>query len=296
MTDPTRSRGPDFLPYPLPARPAATVVAPAPPAPTRGRWERALDGVTPWGVAAITAGVVALLSLVVVSLLAGHRGTGAVIASLAAVAAVGAGLRALKDEQPVDSKNLVKGGMATGVTSAVIALLLLLTNRSAVAEQPPIQVPSPVPSTTSSPQPQPQSPTPAPGTPQPGPSVGVLPPGTSNQFGVPSQPGPPLTQTSTDKGTLTGRVLMTGGAPLPGATVVVTRADPSDTSDSPACPLRVVTRTGTDGRYTLQLCQLGNFLGYTVTISADTAKATADLFVNAGQTTVYNVILPVRHA
>lgn len=293
MTDTTPSRGPDFLPYPLPARPVAQVLASAPSAPTASRWQRALDGVTPWGVAAITAGIAAGLSLVIVSLLAGNRPVGAILASLAAVLSVGAAWKALKQEQPDDSRSLVKGGSGIGVVAALIAVLLLLTHRSSIAEQPPVQVPSPAPSSTSEPQP---TPSPSPGTPRPSPTLGVLPPGSNDLFGVPTQPDAPVTQTSTAQGLLTGRVVTQSGRPLPGALVTVTRADPADTSDSPGCPLRVTAKTGADGRYLLQLCQLGDNLGYHVVISSGTAKASTDLYVNAGQITVYNVILALRHA
>jgi hypothetical protein len=295
VTEPTPARGPDFLPYPLPSRPEPVALAPAGPLePAGGRWAQALDGVTPWGVAAITAGVAALLSLLVVSLLGGHRTAGAVLAVLAGTVGAVAGVRALKDEQPTDSRGLVQGGAGTGVVAAVIALALALTHHSSVAEQPPVQVPLPLPTTSSLPE-QP-SPTPSPASPAPSPSAGVLPPGSDDLFGVPTQPDPPLQPDSTAKGTLTGRVVTSSGAPLPGATVVVTRADPTDTSDAPGCPLRVTTTTGADGRYRLQLCQLGDNLGYTVTISAGAAQARTQLYVNAGQTTVYNVVLPVRRA
>ena len=295
MTDSPPVRGPDFLPYPFPAPAALPPTAVAPGPPSGSRWQRALDGVTGWGVAAVTAGIAAFLSLVIVSLLAGHRGVGAALASAAAVVAVGGGGKALTAEQPADSRKIVKAGMATGVVSALVALVLLLTGRSAVAEQPPVQVPVPTP--TSSSTPQEPAPTPSRGSPAPRRSPGVvLPPGSTDLFGVPSQPDPPLTGSNTAKGTLTGRVVTPGGAALPGATVVVTRADPTDTSDAPGCPVRVTTTTGADGRYTLQLCQLGNLLGYTVTISSDSATASADLYVNAGRTTVYNVVLAVRHA
>ena len=282
------SRGPDFLPYALPTRPTWAEVSLTPPPPVPS----ALDGVTPWGVAAIAAGVVALLSLVVVSLLAGHRGSGALLAMMSAGVAVGAGLRTRKDPQPEARRTLVKGAMGAGVGSAVVALLLLLTHHSAVAEQPPVQVPSPAPSAPTSPQPSP-----SPAAPSPSPSVGVLPPGSNDLFGVPTDPGgPPVSQDPTAKGTLTGRVVSTSGAPIEGAVVTVTRADPKDISDSPPCLLQQRTTTGAGGRYTLQLCQLGDGLGYTVTITSAGAQAHQDLFVNSGQITAYNVILAVRRA
>ncbi len=285
------SRGPDFLPYAMPTRPTSSELSPPqPPAPSTP------DRVTPWAVAAVTAGVVALLSLLVVSLLAGHRGAGAALTTTAAAIAVGAGLRALKDPQPEPSTSFVKGAMAAGAGSAVVALLLLATHHSAVTEQPPVQVPSPVPSATTTPQPQP-SPSSASPSPAPSPSLGVLPPGSNDLFGIPTGPGgPPVTKAATAKGTLTGRVVTTGGTPIEGAVVTVTRADPKDTSDSPPCPLQQRTTTDVRGRYTLALCQLGDGLGYTVTITAAGAQAHQDLFVNSGQITVYNVILAVRRA
>lgn len=285
------SRGPEFLPYAMPTWPTSSEVSsPRLPAPSTQ------DRMTPWAVAAVTAGVVALLSAVVVSLLAGHRGAGAVLATMAAAVAVGAGLRALRDPQPEPGKALVTGGMSAGVGSAVVALLLLLTHHSAVTEQPPVQVPSPAPSVTSTPQPQP-SPSLAAPSPAPSPSVGVLPPGSNDLFGIPTGPGgPPVIQDLTAKGTLTGRVVSTSGTPIQGAVVTMTRADPKDTSDSPPCPLLQRATTDVRGRYTVQLCQLGDGLGYTVTITSAGAQAHQDLFVNSGQITVYNVILAVRRA
>ncbi len=293
----TDARGPDFLPYVLPDRPVAPTQVLNAPAPAKsGRWQQALTGLTPWGRAALTAGLTALAVLLLLSIATGHREAGAWFASLAAVTAAAAGLRALKDEQSADSLTLVKGGMATGLVSAVLALLVLLTHSSSVADQPPVQVPSPQP--TSAPTtPQPQQPTPsATPLPQSTPSFGVLPPGSSDLFGLPTQPDPPTTQSSTAKGLLTGRVVTTSGAGLEGATVTITRSDPADVSDSPQCPLKVTTTTNAKGVYKVALCQLGDQLGYHVVISSGTASANTDLFVNAGQTTVYNAILAVRHA
>ncbi|MGZ6791971.1 MAG: carboxypeptidase-like regulatory domain-containing protein [Mycobacteriales bacterium] len=289
MTEPTPTRGPDFLPYPLPERPLPPPAAPvAPPAPPRGRVAAALDGLSARGRAAVTGGAAALLSLLVVSLLGGHRGTGAVLAVGAAAVAGVAASRALKEQLPADSRLVVQGSAAAGVASAVVAVALVLTSGSSVGDQPPVRVPLPAPSASSAPT--------APELPSPAPSAGAVPPGSDDLFGVPTQPDDPTVQDSTAKGTLQGRVVSTSGAPLAGATVVVTRADPADTSDTPECPLKITTRTGADGRYRLQLCQLGDQLGYTVTITAGSASAHADLYVNAGQVTVYNVILPVRRA
>lgn len=301
MTD---ARGPDFLPYPLPNRtiaPAA-VVMPAP-VPAHGRWRRALEGLTPAGVVALSAAIVALLVLLLVSLVTDHRQAGAVLTCLAAAVAVSAGVRALKDEQPADSRALVKGSIWTSAAAAVVALLLLLGSHSSVAEQPPVQVPSPQPTAT---QEQPQ-PTPTPsaspqpgtsGTPTPGqlPGLGVLPPGSSDLFGLPSEPGPPQSQDPAAKGRLTGRVVTTSGTGVAGAVVTITRSLPGDTSGSPGCPVKVIAKTNDQGRYDVQLCQLGDNLGYHVVVSSGGASATTDLFVNSGQTTVYNVILAIRHA
>lgn len=289
MTEPTSTRGPDFLPYPLPERPLPPPVAPpAPPAPPRGRLASALEGLTDRGRVAVGAGLAAVLSLLVVSLLTGHRGAGAVLAAASAATAVVAAVQALRVEQPADSRLVVQGGAAGGAAAAVVAVALVLTSGSSVAEQPPVRVPVPLPSPSAAPT--------VPDAPSPTPSPGAVPPGSDGLFGVPTQPDDPTVADPTAKGTLQGRVVTTSGAPLPGATVVVTRADPSDTSDSPGCPLRVTTTTGADGRYRLQLCQLGDQLGYSVTVSAGSAQAHTDLYVNAGQVTVYNVILPVRRA
>ena len=58
------------------------------------------------------------------------------------------------------------------------------------------------------------------------------------------------------------------------------------------CPTRVTTLTDTEGVYRLQLCQLGNGLGYHVRITVGQSNVEHDLFVNSGNTTVYDVILP----
>lgn len=292
----TAARGPDFLPYPLPNRTVApaTAVMPQDELPAGGRWQRALDGLTPWGVAALTAAGCALVSLILLSLITGHRNAGAILSSVAGIVSLGAGIRARKDDQPEDSVTLVKGGMGTGVLSGIVALLLLLSHHSSVAEQPPVQIPSPQPTVTTAPGPQPTPST----TPQPqsSPSLGVLPPGSADLFGVPTEPDLPLSEASTDKGLLTGRVVTTSGAGLQGAKVTVTRADPTDVSDSRQCPLKLTATTDARGNYRVELCQLGTNLGYHVVITSGSERATTDLYVNAGRTTVYNVILAVRHA
>jgi hypothetical protein len=305
VTESKPARGPDFLPYPLPNRDVAPAAAVVPELPVGSRWERALEGLTTWGMTSISFGIIALACLLGRSL-PGHRSAGALLASLSAVVSVGAAVKALSEEQPNDSRSLVKGGAGLAVGSALIALLLLATHRSATAEQPPVQLPVPPP--TSQPQPQPQQPTPTPslpsrGVPTPGPSgsPGAAPtPGNglgSDVFGVPSEPGgSPVSDDPTAKGTLTGRVVNLSGAAVAGATITITRTDPSDVSDSAACPLRLTTTTNAQGSYMIQLCQLGNDLGYHVVITSGTARSAGDLFVNSGQETVFSVILPIRRA
>ena len=290
MTDSIPSRGPDFLPYPLPVHTVATLASPAQPPPTTW-WQRAVAGLTPWGAAAVTAGGLALLAVLGVSLLAGHRQAGAVLASLAGLVALVAGVTSQQHEQPDETLTLVRAGMGTGAVATLVALLMLLTHHSTIAEQPPVQIPSPAPTTSYSPLPQSQPP-----QPRSTPSLGVLPPGSSDLFGLPTEPDPPVTEAGTDKGLLTGRVVTTSGAALPGALVTVTRADPTDLSDDPPCPVKQTTTTDARGQYHLELCQLGNNLGYHVTVTAGTAGASTNLYVNSGRTTVYNVILAVRRA
>lgn len=303
MTEPMPARGPDFLPYPLPNREVAPAQAVVPELPVGSRWERALEGLTTWGMTAISFGIIALACLLGLSL-PGHRSAGALLASLSSIVSVGAAIMALRATQPDDSRSLVKGGAGVSVGSALIALLLLTTHRSAIAQQPPVQLP--VPPATS--QQQPQQPTPAPslpspGVPTPGPSgsPGATPtPGNGlggDLFGVPSEPGgAPVSNDPTAKGTLTGRVVNLSGAAVAGAMITISRADPADVSESAACPLQLATTTDAHGSYTLQLCQLGNDLGYHVVVTSGTARAANDLFVNSGQQTVYNVILPIRRA
>lgn len=301
MTESKPARGPDFLPYPLPDRdvaPAAGVVADLP---VGSRWERALEGLTSWGMAAISFGILALACLLGLSL-PGHRSAGALLASISAVVSVAAAIKALSADQPEDSRSLVKAGMGMGVASAVIALLLLATHRSSVAEQPPVQLPVP-PATSQPQQPSPTPSLPSQGVPTPGPSrsPGATPtPGNglgTDIFGVPSEPGgAPVSNDPTAKGTLTGRVVNLSGGAVAGATITITRADPSDVSEAAACPLRATTTTNAHGNYSIQLCQLGDNLGYHVVVSSARARAATDLFVNSGQQTVYNVILAIRRA
>jgi hypothetical protein len=300
VTESLPARGPDFLPYPLPNRDVAPAAPVVPELPVGSRWERALEGLTTWGMAAISLGIVALACLLGLSL-PGHRDAGALLASFSAVASLGAAIKALRETQLEDSRSLVKGGAGLGIASALIALLLLATHRSSVADQPPVQLP--VPPATSQPQPQQPSPTPAPGLPTPGPSgsPGASPtPGNGlggDIFGVPSDPGgAPVSDDPTAKGTLTGRVVNLSGAAVAGASITITRANATDVSDSPPCPLRLSTTTDARGNYTIALCQLGSDLGYHVVITSGTARAAADLYVNSGSETVYNVILPIRRA
>ncbi|MCU1603105.1 MAG: hypothetical protein JWO22_3814, partial [Frankiales bacterium] len=84
------------------------------------------------------------------------------------------------------------------------------------------------------------------------------------------------------------------GAPIAGATVTITRATAGDISSTPQCPTRVTTLTEANGIYQLQLCQLGNDLGYHVRIQVGKSLVEHDLYVNSGQTTTYDVILPRR--
>lgn len=282
MSDARPPRGPDFLPYPLPEPPPRLpepAAAPPPPGP----------GLPPAVLTAVAGGAAALLCLLLVTWLGGHAATGAVLAVAAALVAVVAARAALASALSPERRTATQAGRATGVVAAVIALLVLaLGDGSPSQAQPPVRVPTPAPTAA----PTGPAPTVAPTTPPPLTSS----PGAVNGFGVPSQPGPPLSQAPDDTGTLYGHVVSTAGAPLAGVTVTVTRASAGDTSGTPECPLRVVTRTDAQGVYRLRLCQLGEGLGYTVTISLNGVSARTDLFVNAGQTTVYDVILPVRRA
>jgi hypothetical protein len=120
----------------------------------------------------------------------------------------------------------------------------------------------------------------------------VVPPGGVNGFGVPSNPGQPLSDDPKALGTLLGHVVDTAGDPIKGALVTIERGTAGDTSETPDCPTKVTTQTDGDGVYRQQLCQLGQGLGYTVTITVGKASARTTLFVNSGNTTVYDVILP----
>lgn len=268
--------------------PTASSPEAAPPvaadAAARSRVEGAVAGLGGPGLVALVGGMVALFALLAVSLLLGSRGPGAVLAVLGAAVAAVAARQALAQDLPTDSATVVTASRAAGLVSAVLALGLLLLRPAGA--QPPIQVPQPLPSPSAS---QPQLPT-------PGPSTGARRPGSGSGFGfgIPTQPDTPLTQPATDKGTLTGLVVDTAGKPVVGATVVVDRATQGDTSDTPECPVRSTARTDSSGSYSLELCQLGQDLGYQVTITAAGAIASNQLFVNAGRTTRYDVILAIR--
>jgi hypothetical protein len=177
-----------------------------------------------------------------------------------------------------DGRTLVMSVQALGALSALVAAMVYAAGTG--DSQPPVTPPSPQ-STPSAPAPT-TSPSPAP----------VLPPGTANGFGVPTDPGAPLTNDPTSPGTLQGHVVDTTGRPVKGAVITITRSRAGDVSETPQCPTRVTTLTDADGFYQLQLCQLGDGLGYHVRIQVGRSVAEHDLFVNSGNTTYYDVILP----
>lgn len=273
--------GPDFLPYPLPAVSQPTAPLPPPPtaAPATGRWNRALEGVPPVGVVSIGTGLGAVLLLVLVSGIADRPGPGAVVTILAAGVSLVTGWVALRAALSKDSRTLVVGAQSAGVVAALVATVLYAASGSGDVE--PVSPPSPQPTTTASPAPLS---TPTPST--------VPPPGAVNGFGVPTDPGPPITNDPTALGTLEGHVVDTAGTAVKGAVVTVTRSVAGDTSSTPQCPTRVTTLTDANGLYQLRLCQLGNGLGYHVRIQVGKSVAENDLFVNSGNTTYYDVILP----
>ena len=277
MTD---QRGPDFLPYPLPDRPVAPVhvAPPTAPPPGKGRWSQAVDALPATGVVAIGTGLAAFFLLLLLSLAADQPGAGAVVIALVAAVSLVTGWAALKPTVPKDSRTLIVSAQSLAAACALLAIGIYAAGGA--DEQPPVSVPSPQPSASSS--------VPAP-APTPTPEVS---PGAVNGFGVPSVPGQPQSDNPTDLGTLLGHVVDTAGKPVEGALVTVTRATAGDTSSTPDCPVSVTTRTDSQGGYRFQLCQLGEGLGYRVTIAVGTLKAGASLFVNSGQTTVYDVILP----
>jgi len=275
--------GPDFLPYALPvvARPTATLPPPpAPAGPTRGRWSTALDTVPPLGVVAIGAGLGALLLLVLVTGIAHRDGPGAVVTALAAAVSLATGWAVMRRAVPKDSRTLVAAAQSVGVVSALIAAMVY-----AASSDDSQVVSPPLPQPTSAVTPG-TSPTPAPAP------TAVPPPGAVNGFGVPSDPGSPTTNDPIDTGTLQGHVIDTAQKPVAGAVVTITRSRAGDTSSTPQCPTRVTTLTDAHGFYELKLCQLGDNLGYHVRIQVGTSVAEHDLFVNSGNTTTYDVILP----
>lgn len=282
MTD--EHPGPDFLPYPMPVvvPPAPVAATPAAVPATSGRWNRALDAVPTLGIVSIGCGAGALVLLVLVTFLADRPGPGAVVTVAAAVASLVTGWRALRATTVKDSRTLVVGAQSVGALSAVLAAIVYAGSSSPDGGQP-VVPPSPQPSATA----------PSFGaTPTPSPTQLAPPPGSTNGFGVPSIPGQPILDEPTALGTLLGHVVDTGGRPIAGAVVTVTRSRAGDTSSTPQCPTRVTTLTGADGVYQLQLCQLGEGLGYHVQVQVGRASAQSNLFVNSGNTTVYDVILP----
>lgn len=288
MTEEHRQHpGPDFLPYPrpvLPPPPAAPGPAPAgTPAEGGRRWSRALDGVPPLGTVAIGCGLGAVVLLVLVSWVADRPGPGAVVTLVAAAASLGTGWRALRAVSARDSRALVVAAQTVAALSAVLALVTYAVSGPS-DEVAPVTTPTPSPSAPgaapvagSSPSPTPTQPVPPPG---------------ANRFFVPTVPGAPIVDDPAALGTLEGNVVTLSQQPVKGAVVTVTRAKPGDVSSTPECPTRVTTQTNAAGVYRLQLCQLGDNLGYHVTIQTPRGKAETDLFVNSGNTTVYDVLLP----
>ena len=274
--------GPDFLPYPLPAvAPPQAPSAPPPAAPPGpGRWSRALEGVPALGVVSIGSGLGALVLLVLVTGIADRPGPGAVVTAAAAVVSLLTGWVALRSMTGArDSRTLVFTAQAVGALSALVAAMVYAAGSG--DSQPPVSPPSPQPSVTTQ-----ATPTPSP-TPE-----GLQPPLARNGFGVPTDPGPPVTDDPTALGVLQGHVIDTAGKPLQGASITVTRSTPGDVSDTPQCPTRVTTLSDVNGFYRMRLCQLGNGLGYHVKIQVRGTAAEHNVFVNSGNTTYYDVILP----
>lgn len=279
--------GPDFLPYPLPAVTPAwqpvTTGPSAPPPPTTGRWSKALDGVSTLGIVSIGSGLGALVLLILITGVADRPGLGAAVTALAAVVSLVSGWVALRTVTARDSRTLVVSAQSVAALSAVLAAMVYAASGGDE------QVVSPPRQSTPSPSSQPSGPA----LPSQAPTSPAIPPaGTVNGFGVPSTPGSPLTNDPTTLGTLQGHVVDTAQQPIEGATVTVTRATAGDTSSTPQCPTRVTTLTDENGVYQLQLCQLGDNLGYHVRIQVGKHVAEQDVYVNSGNTTTYDVILP----
>lgn len=278
--------GPDFLPYPLPEVTTweTQPIPSSPPPPPGGRWSRALDDVPPVGIVAVGSGLGALALLVLVVLVADRPGAGAFVTALAAAVSLVTGRLALRALAKGDGRSIVVAAQTVGVLSAVVAALVWTANRG---DEQTVSPPLPQPTASSAPTQDPQQPAPS-ATPLPS----VPPPGAVNGFGVPSDPGSPLSDDPTALGTLQGHVVDTGGQPVARAVVTVTRSAAGDTSSTPQCPTRLTTLTDAQGVYRLQLCQLGDGLGYHVRITVGRSVAESDVFVNSGNTTTYDVILP----
>jgi Domain of unknown function (DUF4190) len=108
-------------------------------------------------------------------------------------------------------------------------------------------------------------------------------------FTVPAQPA----VDGTARGVLLGQVTDDTGAPVRDVAVTIGRADPSDTTDTPACPTSVTTRTGDDGRYFVPLCQLGRGLAWTASVNRGDTTVTSDLvYVDEGQSATADLVLP----
>jgi hypothetical protein len=214
--------------------------------------------------------------------IADRAGPGAVVTALAAVVSLGTGWAVLRRTLPKDSRTLVTAAQSVGVVSALVAAMVYAASSD---DSQVVSPPVPQPSVTAGPG---TSPTPSP---VPSPSA-VPPPGSVNGFGVPSDPGSPATNDPNDTGTLQGHVIDTAQSPVKGAVITITRSRVGDTSSTPQCPTRLTTLTDADGFYQLKLCQLGDNLGYHVRIQVGKSVAEADLFVNSGNTTTYDVILP----
>jgi len=233
----------------------------------------------------IGSGLGALVLLVLITGVADRPGPGAAVTALAAVVSLVSGWVALRTITARDSRTLVVGGQSVAALSAVLAAMVYAASGGNEQVVSPPRQPSP----SSQPSTSPSNPVPSQA---PTPSAAIPPAGSVNGFGLPSSPGSPLTSDPTTLGTLQGHVVDPGNQPIQGATVTITRSTPGDTSSTPQCPTRVTTLTNAEGVYQLQLCQLGDGLGYHVKIQVGTHVVEHDVYVNSGNTTTYDVILP----
>ena len=254
-------RGPDFLPYPPPASaplPPPVGRAPLPPPPPPASRPRGYDA----RVVVLAAAAAAVGGLLLVSWLAGYPRWGAGLAVLAASVALAVAPRALARRTGTRQVRLARVVAVTAAALAVltVAAVALVPDETLIAKAP------------------------------------ALPP---DEESYPERRAAPPTSTAprglpTDVALVTGRVTYVDGTPLPGAVIRAARAQRGDTSSAPGCPLAATATTDARGYFTMQLCQLGPGLGWSLRAEHKGAQVQTIRFLSAGRPSTWEVRLPLE--